>query len=193
MNNAPGRSWATTVPAGWQPAGVPDRNKLVRERSSAVDFPTMNALELKIPPPVVLLVSALAMWLVARWLPQWSWPSTALAVLGGVLAVAGIALIGAAMLTFRRSRTTINPLKPGESAVVVRHGVFAVTRNPMYAGLAMILTGWACYLASAVAWLGVPLCIAYITRFQIIPEERILLGKFGAPFAQYLAQVRRWI
>jgi protein-S-isoprenylcysteine O-methyltransferase Ste14 len=153
----------------------------------------MMSLELKIPPPVVLLLSALAMWRVARWLPQWSWPSTALTALGGVLAIAGFALIAAAMLTFRRSKTTINPLKPAESALIVSHGVFARTRNPMYAGLAMILAGWACYLANTVAWLLVPLFIAYITRLQIIPEERILLGKFGAPFAQYLAQVRRWI
>ena len=153
----------------------------------------MNSLELKIPPPVVMLLSAVAMWLVARWLPQWSWPSTLLAIGGGVLAAAGVALIAAAMLSFRRSKTTVNPLKPAESALVVSHGVFARTRNPMFVGLAMILTGWVCYLANAVAWLGVPLFVAYITRFQIIPEERILLGKFGAPFAQYLAQVRRWI
>jgi protein-S-isoprenylcysteine O-methyltransferase Ste14 len=151
------------------------------------------SLELRIPPPVVMLLSALAMWLVARWLPPWSWPSTALTALGGVLAAAGAALIVTAMRTFARSKTTINPLKPAESALVVSHGVFARTRNPMYVGLALILTGWACYLANAVAWVVVPLFIAYITRFQIIPEERILLGKFGAPFAQYLAQVRRWI
>ncbi len=153
----------------------------------------MNALELKIPPPVVLLLSALAMWLVARWLPQWSWPSAALTVLGGVLAVAGLALIVTAMRTFARSKTTINPLKPAESALIVSHGVFARTRNPMYVGLAMILTGGACYLGHVVAWLAVPLFVAYITRFQIIPEERILLGKFGAPFAQYRSQVRRWL
>ncbi len=153
----------------------------------------MKSLELKIPPPVVALLSVLAMWLVARWLPQWSWPSTALTALGAVLAVAGVALIITAMRTFAGSKTTINPLKPAESALIVSHGVFARTRNPMYVGLAMILTGWACYLANAVAWLGMLLFVAYITRFQIIPEERILLGKFGAPFAQYLAQVRRWI
>ncbi len=153
----------------------------------------MNALELKVPPPVVALVSALLMWLINRWLPQWSWRSTALTALGGSVALAGIALIAAAMLTFRRSKTTVNPLTPAESALVVSHGVFARTRNPMYVGLAMILAGWACFLANTIAWLVLPLFVAYITRFQIIPEERILLGKFGAPFAQYLARVRRWI
>jgi len=30
---------------------------------------TMMSLELRIPPPVVLLLCALAMWLVALWLP----------------------------------------------------------------------------------------------------------------------------
>lgn len=153
----------------------------------------MNSLELKIPPPAVMLLSAVAMWLVARWLPQWSWPSTPLAVAGAVLAAAGIALAATAMRTFARSKTTINPLKPDESALIVSHGVFARTRNPMYVGLALVLAGWACYLANPAACLVLPLFVTYITRFQIMPEERILLGKFGAPFAQYLAQVRRWI
>jgi protein-S-isoprenylcysteine O-methyltransferase Ste14 len=36
------------------------------------------------------------------------------------------------------------------------------------------------------------LFVAYITRFQILPEERILRGKFGE-FDAYAARVRRWL
>jgi protein-S-isoprenylcysteine O-methyltransferase Ste14 len=35
--------------------------------------------------------------------------------------------------------------------------------------------------------------IAYITEFQIKPEERVLADKFGEPFARYQAAVRRWL
>ncbi len=35
--------------------------------------------------------------------------------------------------------------------------------------------------------------IAYITRFQIIPEERALTEKFGQSYIQYRNSVRRWI
>jgi protein-S-isoprenylcysteine O-methyltransferase Ste14 len=33
----------------------------------------------------------------------------------------------------------------------------------------------------------------FITRFQIIPEERVLDRLFGEPFAEYEKRVRRWM
>lgn len=33
----------------------------------------------------------------------------------------------------------------------------------------------------------------YITRFQIVPEERILAARFGAEYAAYAARVPRWL
>ncbi len=153
----------------------------------------MQALELKIPPPVIMLVSATAMWLLGRWLPQFSLPSTALAIVGATLALTGVAITVFGMLSFRRHKTTINPLKPQETAMLVTEGVYGWTRNPMYLGLAVLLAGWACYLANGIALLVMPAFIAYITWFQIIPEERALQRKFGAPFVKYLTQVRRWL
>jgi protein-S-isoprenylcysteine O-methyltransferase Ste14 len=35
--------------------------------------------------------------------------------------------------------------------------------------------------------------VAYITRFQILPEERVMAEKFGGEFQTYQARVRRWI
>jgi protein-S-isoprenylcysteine O-methyltransferase Ste14 len=35
--------------------------------------------------------------------------------------------------------------------------------------------------------------VAYITRFQILPEERVLAAKFGDEFVAYKRRVRRWI
>jgi len=63
----------------------------------------------------------------------------------------------------------------------------------MYLGLAFILMGWAMYLANLATLLLVPAFVAYMTRFQIKPEERALLAKFGSDFADYMAAVRRWI
>lgn len=153
----------------------------------------MQALELRIPPPVVALTAALAMWLSGRWLPEFSSPSTTLTVAGAALALAGLCITVAGIRSFGRHKTTINPLKPHESSLIVTEGIYGWTRNPMYLGLALLLTGWACYLANAVALLVLPAFMAYVTRFQIIPEERALRQKFGAAFEQYLARVRRWI
>jgi protein-S-isoprenylcysteine O-methyltransferase Ste14 len=47
----------------------------------------------------------------------------------------------------------------------------------------------------AVPWtlLGPLAFVLFITRFQIIPEERVLLKKFGDAYTAYQRQVRRWI
>ena len=85
-------------------------------------------------------------------------------------------------------------MKPETSAAIVSSGVYGLTRNPMYVGMAFILTAWAVYLGSVWALLAGPLAFAaYITRFQIKPEERVLAGRFGAEFSSYQARVRRWI
>ncbi|MPN42673.1 hypothetical protein SDC9_190230 [bioreactor metagenome] len=63
----------------------------------------------------------------------------------------------------------------------------------MYLGMLVLLLAWCVWLGNVAALLGPVLFVAYITRFQIIPEERILLAKFGEPYAQYLRRVRRWL
>jgi protein-S-isoprenylcysteine O-methyltransferase Ste14 len=57
----------------------------------------------------------------------------------------------------------------------------------------MLLLAWAMFLESPAALLGIGAFIAYITRFQIIPEENLLLQHFGAEFDAYLQRVRRWL
>jgi protein-S-isoprenylcysteine O-methyltransferase Ste14 len=49
------------------------------------------------------------------------------------------------------------------------------------------------FLAAPLALVGPLLFVLYITRFQIIPEERVLRARFGAAYEAYLQQVRRWI
>jgi len=153
----------------------------------------MNGFELKVPPPIVALATGVLMWAVARWLPalcNLPRPPLVIPVLLGVL---GAATIVTGMITFKRHGTTVNPLQPAKSTSLVTGGVYRVTRNPMYLGLTVILVGWALALCSLPAWLGPVLFVSYITRFQIIPEERVLATLFGADFVAYRARVWRWL
>ncbi len=153
----------------------------------------MLSLELKIPPPAVGLLVAGAMWWGSRYgvleavPPGWR--------LGAALAIAaiGAAFDVAGIIAFRRAKTTVNPMKPEKSAALVSSGIYRITRNPMYVGMAFILLAWAVYLASPWALIGPLAFAAYITRFQIRPEERVLATRFGAEFASYRARVRRWL
>ncbi len=153
----------------------------------------MRGLELKIPPPAVALVTALLMWLVSRATPALGFVFPAYKVFAIGLAVLGVTTAITGVLTFRRARTTVNPLKPESASSLVSWGVYSVTRNPMYLGLLLVLTGWAILLSNLLGFLFLPAFVLYINRFQIAPEERALTALFGQDFAAYQSRVRRWL
>jgi protein-S-isoprenylcysteine O-methyltransferase Ste14 len=133
------------------------------------------------------------MWAIAHFAPVLQLPMLFRLLLTVMLAATGVAVAIAGVVAFRRAQTTVNPLKPETSSALVTTGVYSVTRNPMYLGMAVALFGWAVYLSSAWSLFGLALFALYITRFQIIPEERVLDGLFGASFAAYKQRVRRWL
>jgi protein-S-isoprenylcysteine O-methyltransferase Ste14 len=63
----------------------------------------------------------------------------------------------------------------------------------MYVGLTLVLLGWAVFLSSAWALPGPVVFVLYITRFQIMPEERVLSAKFEEAYTAYTTSVRRWL
>ena len=157
----------------------------------------MNAaprgLELRIPPLIVLALAAFAMWLVARGTPQLIVIYAGRLAAAIVLGLLGVATIAAGVLEFNRASTTVNPHTPESSSSIVTGGIYRFTRNPMYLGMLLMLLGWTAYLANVAAAVFAILFVAYITRYQIAPEERILSEKFGAPYEAYVRTVRRWI
>lgn len=153
----------------------------------------MQALELRLPPPVLALLLALAMGLVA-WatpVPELEWLPRAVAA-GGLLLLALVCGAGA-VLAFRRARTTVDPTRPERASVLVTSGIFRLTRNPMYVALALILCALAVFLARPWLMVGPLVFVGWISRFQIMPEERVLAQKFGAEYEAYRARVRRWV
>lgn len=153
----------------------------------------MSWLDLRIPPPIVLLLTG-ALMAVQTWawpIEPWRVPGQAGAAMALALLGVGVALAG--VRSFHRAQTTASPLKPERATALVTTGLYAHTRNPMYLGLLLVLAGWGVWLGDAAALLGLPLFAAYLTRFQIRPEERALHALFDPAFAAYTAQVRRWL
>lgn len=153
----------------------------------------MKFLELRIPPPLVAIAIGFGMWWLARETGAVALPQPLRSALVWGFSALGAGFTGAAMLHFRRARTTINPLKPEQASALVTGGVYRFTRNPMYVGLLALLCAWAAHLAAPWALLGLPVFVVYLTRFQIVPEERVLGAHFGAAYADYCARVRRWL
>jgi len=153
----------------------------------------MSRLENRIPPPFVAAAFALGMRGVASWTPGASvqFPGQALAV--AALLAAGFGVIAISIIQFSRARTTVNPLNPAAASALVTSGIFRLTRNPMYLGMALILAALAVWFGNAVCVLLLAGFVAYINRFQIAPEERALRAHFGEAFDAYARKVRRWI
>jgi protein-S-isoprenylcysteine O-methyltransferase Ste14 len=161
--------------------------------TSSVELaPSMRSLELKIPPPLVALLIAAAMWGFSG-TGRIEMPIAVRVGAGLVAVLIGLGIAVSGVIAFRRAHTTVSPLKPETASRLVTSGVYRFTRNPMYLGLCLVLTGWAFVLSSALMLLGPVAFILYITQFQIVPEERMLSRLFPEAFADYQAKVRRWI
>ena len=150
------------------------------------------ALEYKVPPPLIGALCALLMWLICGMPPLTGKPPLLL-VPALALVVLGLMVEAAGVLSFRRARTTVSPFAPERTVNIVSSGIYRLSRNPMYLGMVCILTGWAVWLWQVQAVLGMVLFVAWITRFQIIPEEQVLTQKFGTEYRQYRQRVRRWV
>jgi protein-S-isoprenylcysteine O-methyltransferase Ste14 len=153
----------------------------------------MRVLELKVPPPVVALVTAVLMWLAARSLTDLAFIFPAGSLLALSLAAIGLIIAISGVVAFRRARTTLNPTKPEASSSLVSWGIYKITRNPMYLGLLLVLTAWAIFLSNWLAVLFLPVFVIYMNRFQIVPEEQALASLFAREFAAYQSRVRRWL
>ncbi|MFH4574028.1 isoprenylcysteine carboxylmethyltransferase family protein [Vibrio diabolicus] len=153
----------------------------------------MRKLELKVPPVAVFLLVILLMYGMTVLVPSLniSVPFVEV-VVGGLTLLSGYMGI-AGVYEFHKVKTTVNPVKPDTASSVVRTGVFAFSRNPMYMALLLLI------IAIGLWWqhLSVVLCsvvfVSYMNRFQIKPEERVLERLFGEEYVDYKNHVRRWI
>ena len=153
----------------------------------------MVSLEVKVPPPAVALLFGLLMWLASLVVAPVAVPFAARMGVAVVLASVGLTFGVAAMRSFLREKTTMNPIKPSAASSLVTGGVFRFTRNPMFLSLLLYLLAWAAYLSNWLALLFVPVFVLYINELQIKPEERALSALFGAEYTSYKTRVRRWL
>ena len=142
-------------------------------------------------PPAIPIIALLLSWGLGRlWPVEMHWPVWTRWA-GWVLVVAAQLPAVAAVRTFRRHQTALNPL--GKVTVIVDGGPFRYTRNPMYLSLLLFYIGgtFAFRLPWAMALL-VPVFLA-LHFGVILPEEQHLDTTFGEPYRLYRQRVRRWL
>lgn len=150
-------------------------------------------LELKIIPPVQFVISALLMFTLTYFLPQFHFSLAfrfpliilliALASFTSLMALSG----------FHKHKTTFHPHVPEKTTTVVNSGIYAYSRNPMYLALALVLFALAFYFSNITCFAVIPIFIWYITQYQIKPEEVMLDKLFPLEYQAYSKKVRRWL
>ncbi|WP_291960482.1 methyltransferase family protein [Maribacter sp.] len=149
-------------------------------------------MELKVPPALVFLCFALLMYLLAEFLPIGYFDFFGRLLLTKILVGVGVIIALFALFQFRKSKTTIDPTKPEKASELVVDGIFKYSRNPMYLAMLLILLALGVFLGNAFNTLVAAGFVSYMNRFQIVPEERILLNKFGRSYKDYCILTRRW-
>ena len=150
-------------------------------------------LKLKIPPPLVGLTLGVLVWVVNYQLPMLGVDLLGLKLLACLLVLTGLLIELWSVGLFIKARTTVNPLKPGNSNHLVTSGLYRFSRNPMYLGMSLLLVGFVFWIGNPVGLVMPALFVWYITRFQIKPEEQALTKLFGDQFVNYQSRVRRWV
>lgn len=167
------------------PARTP-QNPLAGEKDGA---------DVAVFPPLLVLGMIVAGVLLDRFLPLLPAPpppwSTAMIVAGCLLIAAAFGIIGMVIKRFEAAGTAIPPGQP--TTVIVTDGLFGRSRNPIYVGFLLTMTGAA--LISAGLWhvLLLPALFAGLHYGVVLPEERYLRRKFGADYEAYCARVPRWL
>ena len=92
---------------------------------------------------------------------------------------------------FKRVNTTVKPFE--QSTVLVKDGVFRISRHPMYLGMVLILFGLAIFLGTISPYIAVIVFIFLMERNFIHIEEQMLESAFKQEWLDYKKHVRRWI
>jgi protein-S-isoprenylcysteine O-methyltransferase Ste14 len=145
----------------------------------------------KVLPPVYFL-SAMLLAVVAHFLAPlmtvvaspWHWAGVALITVG-------LAFVVLPARQFQTRGTTIKPFQ--DATVLISDGFFAVSRNPMYLGMVIVVAGVAALLGSLSPFIVAAAFALVLDRRFIRPEEKSLEQSFGDAFRQYRKRVRRWL
>jgi len=147
---------------------------------------------MRLPPPGYALLTGALIWAIGHYAPQIPRLGAPWMIPGWTLVTLGVALDLTAIMVFLRHGTTVDPIRPERAQRLVVSGLYRYSRNPMYLGLVLSLSGWTVLVSS-------PLCLPIVFGFmklidivQILPEEAALGARFGNPYRSYCAEVNRW-
>jgi protein-S-isoprenylcysteine O-methyltransferase Ste14 len=147
--------------------------------------------EIFVPPPFMFGCAIAAGVLVDGNALEWRHVTHPSQFVGVGIALAGLVLIFVTLGLFRRFRTRPEPWQP--STTLIRGGIYRLSRNPMYLGMAILSAGVALFFESIAAFVLLAATILVMDRYVIAREEAYLTRRFGSDYDDYRKRVRRWL
>ncbi len=152
-----------------------------------------DGASVRVPPPFVYLAAVIAGGLLHRYLFPLSLnlPRGVRFAAAAVVAAIGFGLMAAAVGLFRRTGQDPKPWR--STPEIISTGVYRITRNPMYVGMALLQAGYGIARANGWTIALIPIVLAVVYATAVRHEEAYLEEKFGAAYLTYKSSVRRWI
>lgn len=111
---------------------------------------------------------------------------------GALVMISGFSILLSCILRFAtEGKGTISPVDPTKK--LVAKGLYRYSRNPMYLGAMLALTGEAVFWQSLVLAIYAAIVFIGFNLFIILHEEPRLKRDFGAEYESYFQKVRRWL
>jgi len=111
-------------------------------------------------------------------------------LLGIPVLAGGFHLINKSTDLFNQNKTTFYLEAP---SAFVQDGFYRTSRNPMYLGMLIFITGLAVLLGNLTGLIAPLLFFLAVNGCCIPPEEAIMEQTFGKAYFEYTQRVRRWI
>ncbi len=92
---------------------------------------------------------------------------------------------------FRQHDTAICPT--AETTSFITGDIYALTRNPMYLGMVLIMLGIALLVGSWLFYVAAFVYALILNHVFCRYEEQELLSQYGDHYSEYAARVRRWL
>ena len=145
----------------------------------------------KIPPPIVTLISGLAIYFSRNIFPNHH--GIILDVFSALLLIFGIIIIRSAFLLFKNHQTTINPINLSKTSLIVNTGVFKHTRNPMYLGMVFILLSVALKFNIYGGLIVILIFFSLLQNFKLFLKRKLWKNYLDKNSKNYKKTTRRWL
>jgi protein-S-isoprenylcysteine O-methyltransferase Ste14 len=86
-----------------------------------------------------------------------------------------------------------NPLPTSTTNRIIKTGIFAYTRNPIYLAIVMFFLSMFLVFENVMYFLSAVGLVVWLHNYVIKSEENFLLDKFPDEYDRYMKAVNRWI